>query len=172
MPELTKQQKAQVRQDAQILDRCNLYDASEQDVADLRKLLQGTPGLWQFAGDLCAAQTRAVIDGMWATPIIKESLWAGREAMRRSLGHDTSPLLEQTLIDHILLCWLRLQLAEHKYTACIKEGGTIGQGDFWERRLSAVQRRYLRAVESLARIRRMNLPTIQVNVADKQVNIA
>lgn len=92
--------------------------------------------------------------------------------MRRQLGHDRSPLLEQMLIDHLLLCWVLLQLAEHCYTGCNAEGGTLNQALFWEKRLAAVQRRYLRAVETLARIWKMALPTIQVNIGDKQVNVA
>ena len=50
---------------------------------------------------------------------------------------------------------------------------TLGQ--YWEKRLSAVQGRYLRALTTLARIRKMGLPAMQVNIATEggqQVNIA
>ena len=47
---------------------------------------------------------------------------------------------------------------------------TIVQADFWERRLSAAQRRFLRATETLARVRRLQLPAVQVNIAERQLN--
>jgi hypothetical protein len=50
---------------------------------------------------------------------------------------------------------------------------TLGQ--YWEKRLSAAQRRYLRACTTLARIRKMRLPAMQVNIAAEggwHVNIA
>jgi hypothetical protein len=37
--------------------------------------------------------------------------------------------------------------------------------------LSATQRRYLRAIESLARVRKLHI-TLQINIGEKQVNIA
>ena len=168
----TAKQLPRANELTQALNRCNTENPSPEDVAAMRKHLQDVPGLWRLCGDLASTMTQAVIAGINTTPAIRESVIMGRETMRRELGYDTSPMLEQMLIDHLLLCWVRLQLAEHAYTGCLKEGGTLNQGEFWEKRLSAVQRRYLRAVESLARIRRMNLPTIQINVADKQVNVA
>ena len=156
----------------QVLDRCNTDKPKADDLKAMRELLQATPEVWQICGDLSKINTREVIEGIEATPAIKESVTAGREAMRRELGYKDAPLLEKMLIDHLMLCWLRLQLAEHRYTNCIKEGGTLAQGESWEKRLSAVQRRYLRAVETLGRIRRMKLPTVQVNIGDKQVNVA
>jgi hypothetical protein len=172
MSKATAQELGKAKEMMQVFDRCNVDDPSEQDVTAMRGLLKEAPDLWRVVGDMCGVVTRNVIGEMRATPAVKESVLAGREAMRQGLGYEASPLLEQMLIDHLLLCWVRLQLAEHTYTGCIKEGGTLNQGIFWEKRLSAVQRRYLRAVETLARIRRMDLPTIQINVADQQVNIA
>jgi len=53
-------------------------------------------------------------------------------------------------------------------------GETFGleSGHFWDRRLSAAQRRHLRACETLARIRRMGIAALQVNIARQQVNVA
>ena len=70
------------------------------------------------------------------------------------------------------LCWLRLQLIEQQYSGVQAGNMTLPQGDYWERRLSAAQRRYLRAVETLARVRRLRVPALQVNIGEKQVNIA
>ena len=47
--------------------------------------------------------------------------------------------------------------------------------EYWEKRLSASQRRYLRACETLARVRKITRTTMQINIAEEgsqQVNIA
>jgi len=170
--EPTTGQLTTLRQKLQALDRCNADAPTDEDLAAARKLLKGSPDLWRVYGDVCDMVTRNVISGIRAAAGVKESISAGREAMLHQFGYETAPLMERMLIDHILLCWLRLQLAEHRYTSFWQGDGSTELAMFWEKRLSAVQRRYLRAVETLARIRRMDLPAIQVNVADKQVNIA
>ena len=79
--------------------------------------------------------------------------------------------LARLIIGQIVGCWLRLSFVEYTYGRALVTGTlTLNQGDFWERRLSAAQRRYLRAIETLARVRRMNLPAMQVNIAAQQVN--
>jgi len=172
MPARTEQHPDEATEALEVLNRCNTETPSPEDITALRKYLKTTPGLWRHCGDLSAVMTNAVIEGINGPAGLKESVHAGRRVMRREFGYDTSPLLEQMLIDHLILCWLRLQMAEHRYTEFIKEGGTLAQAEFWEKRLAAVQRRYLRAVETLARIRKLALPTIQVNIGDKQVNVA
>ncbi len=88
--------------------------------------------------------------------------------MRQALGFSTAPAIERPLIHHVCLCWLRLQLAELRYTQATGGSLTMAQGEYWERKLSANQKRYLRATETLARIRKLNL-TIQINMAHQQI---
>ena len=56
----------------------------------------------------------------------------------------------------------------------MNSGETFGleSGHSWDRRLSVAQRCHLRACETLARIRRMGIAALQVNVAGQQVNVA
>jgi len=84
--------------------------------------------------------------------------------------------MERLLIEQVVLCWLRMFVTEQRYTNIV-EGAklTMREADFWERRLSAVQRRYLRACETLARVRKLVRSTVQVNIAaegGKQLNVA
>jgi hypothetical protein len=44
--------------------------------------------------------------------------------------------------------------------------------EFWEHRLSMAQKRYLTACETLAKIRKMAVPALQLNIGDKQINVA
>jgi hypothetical protein len=155
-----------------LLKRCDTEDPAPEDVQALRRHLQESPHAWRVYGDLANAITEEMIRGIQTSALGKESVVVWRLKTRNELGYKEAPPLEKMLIDHLMLCWLRLQMAEHVYTGCTKEGGTLNQGLFWEKRLSAVQRRYLRAVETLARIRKLALPVLQVNIGDKQVNVA
>lgn len=54
---------------------------------------------------------------------------------------------------------------EVRYTGFINKGGPFDEGNYWERKLSATQRRYLRACETLARVRKITGSTYQINIA-------
>jgi hypothetical protein len=57
--------------------------------------------------------------------------------------------LERVPINHAVLCWVRMQMAEHRYENWLHEGGTPD------------------------RMRRpLSMPTVQVNIAQQQVNVA
>ena len=53
---------------------------------------------------------------------------------------------------------------------------TLGYGQFREKRLSAAQARYLRAIETLVRVRRLlalaPVSTVTLNVAAQQASVA
>lgn len=51
------------------------------------------------------------------------------------------------------MCWMGLNDCELNYTANAGQGREIA--GFWEKKLTASQRRYLRAVETLARVRKL-----------------
>jgi hypothetical protein len=96
-------------------------------------------------------------------------------AVRNGLGYEGAAQLEQLLIDHAVLCWLRLQEVESGYSSAMERSMSLSQADYWDRHLSAAQRRYLRACETLARVRRLLHSTLQVNIAaqgGQQVNVS
>jgi hypothetical protein len=46
------------------------------------------------------------------------------------------------------------------------------QGDYHQRRMDRAHRRYLSAIKTLATVRKLAVPVFQVNIAQKQMNIA
>jgi hypothetical protein len=97
------------------------------------------------------------------------------DELRDELGFKTAPALERMLIEHIVLCWLRLALNELQFSAVMQHGGTLAQIEHHQRRLGAAQKRFTRASESLARLRKLARPSVQINVAaegGKQINVA
>jgi hypothetical protein len=57
--------------------------------------------------------------------------------MRVHLDYEQSTLLERLLIDHIVICWLRLYNCELRYESVRKDNPTITQMQHWEKCLSA-----------------------------------
>lgn len=140
-----------------------------EDVEALRDFLLVNPEKAKYIGDM-SLQAEVQLLGQ-AFSNNKGSEVACDEVMhnmRMALGYKTAPAIEKPLIYHVCLCWLRLQFCEIKYTEIAGGSLTMAQGEYLEKKLSAHQRRYLRAVETLARIRRLNI-NIQVNVAEKMV---
>ncbi len=79
--------------------------------------------------------------------------------------------LERLLIDRVLTGWLHLHYAEALY---VQRNGALTPAacEYHQRTIGRAQRRYLAAVKALAQVRRLRVPAVQVNIGEKQVNIA
>jgi hypothetical protein len=98
------------------------------------------------------------------------------EDLRTEMGYADAPLLERLLIQQVALCWLNLTALEYRHTLIMRQSITLTLGAYWDKRLSMAQRRFTRAAESLARVRKLSrrIP-IQVNIAangGQQINVA
>ncbi len=96
--------------------------------------------------------------------------------MREQLGYEESPPLERIRIEQILVCWVNLYVLEINSATKLCESHSTETGLYWDRRLTGAQRRFRRASESLARIRKLsrNTPALQFNIATsggQQVNL-
>ena len=98
-----------------------------------------------------------------------------REAMNRKLsglraelaGPSPSPL-EQLLVERAVLCWLTVHVYEDRYATAGEM--SYRQAEFHERRIDRAHSRFLSAVKTLATVRKLALPALQVNIAENQVN--
>jgi len=158
---------------AALLKRVNTDKPKPEDVKALRELLSKDDSLWRVAGDMGMTALEKLISSIKGTALVKESIWCGVGKLRDNLGYQTASGIERTLIDQIVLSHLHLHLVDMQYTEATSGNLYRELRDSWEHRLSAAQRRYLRAVETLARVRRLlHLPTVQVNIGAQQVNVA
>lgn len=140
-----------------------------EDITAIRLFLDEHPEKAKHIGDMAIqAETQLLMNAFSNSQGARIATEQVMYNMSKGLGYETAPAIERPLIKHVLLCWLRLHLCEIKYSQATDSGCTMEQGAYWEKKLSANQRRYLRAVETLARIRKLNI-NIQVNVAEKIV---
>ena len=156
-----------------ILARVDRENPDPTAVEELRTALRTAPALSRILCDFAGINNEKVIESLVSGPVGRESLTAQVEAMRDGLGYKTSPDLERGLIEHVVLCWLRVQKAEMVYSQAQTVEMTLSKADWHERRLTAAHGRYMRACDSLARVRRMGRPSaFQINVGEQQVNVA
>jgi hypothetical protein len=136
----------------------------------LRTAMDANGTLVEIFGDLAAQVERSILRAITG----KDHLF--REASERKLakmradvaGPSPSPL-ERLLAERIALCWLVLHDAEVRFAQSTEL--TWKQVEFWQRRIDASHRRYLSAIKTLATVRKLALPAVQVNIGRKQVNV-
>jgi hypothetical protein len=100
----------------------------------------------------------------------REAVTRKLELMRAELLGDNPTPVERLLVERVVACWLQVQDAELRY-AQGQADLTMKQGDYYQRRMDAANRRFLAAVKALALIRKLAVPALQINVAKKQVNV-
>jgi hypothetical protein len=162
-----------------LLDKTNKEHPNPKDVKALGDLLSGNRKLelWRDVMSAGHLAELMVIENARATAGVKEC-WKHRlQVLKKDLGYNDAPLLEKLLIQQAALCWLKLNLVELSYSGTMAQSITLTLGLFWEKRLSAAQRRFTRACETLTRVRKLsrNTPALQVNIATdggQQVNVA
>lgn len=159
-----------------LLERTNKEEPDAEDLALLRTYLYGAPLLSSIAGDLAKRARNAIISGLTTSACRRESTEAYVTYIRNELGHDSAPMLEKLLIEQVVITWLRLYHIEIIFSRIQSSGPVkLDVGTYYDRRLSAAQRRFLRACTMLTRTRKMAGRTpglMQLNIGAQQVNVA
>lgn len=168
------------RQDAtdtleNLLVRINVDKPAKADIEAFKRALKADPNLLDPLADMASLAKNHFANSMYNSYVMREAVRAGMQRTAQALGYASATALERLLIDNIVLCWARLFSIENSHTNAFKGEISMPLGEYRERRLSVVQGRYLRACESLARVRRLLRPasaSVQVNIGDKQINVA
>jgi hypothetical protein len=168
---ITKQ--AELKKFGALLRKTQVEEPRLEDVRALRRMLEGTPRLWRAIGDLAHISMQAVLQSHCFSPGMRAAIDVGIGDIKKGFGYEDSPGPERMLIDQIIVSWLQLQRTQVNYERAMRNRIPIPDSDCWERRLSASHMRYLRACETLARVRKLSRPSaMQVNIGARQVNVA
>lgn len=93
--------------------------------------------------------------------------------LRAELSGEEPNALECLLIDRIICCWLEVHGAEWDHTSGRgRLQSDMKREEFYERRLGRAHRRLLSAVKTLAQVRKLMGVNVQINVAEKQINVS
>jgi hypothetical protein len=95
---------------------------------------------------------------------------AKMDQLRKELeGADPTPI-ERLLAERAVYCWFTVSVYETVYAR--SKDLTIRQAEFHLRKIESAHKRFLSAVATLARVRKLALPALQVNIGANQVNMA
>lgn len=131
----------------------------------LREALRETPALWGRADEHVRQTAHAFLVTLAKNDPTQRSVALGALAdLLDDLGYHACPPLERLLVERVALAWLACRATDwcHRALAFRTEPGAEGReskepehGPYWERRAAAAERRLERAVESLARTRKL-----------------
>ncbi len=141
--------------------------------AEMLAILRRNPLAAAKAGDLSrhiGAKIITRLAGGDAESVTAECFRQRCADLRRELGYDDAPAVERLLIDRIIVTWLHLHDVESSRQV---EGLTLGQSAFYDKAVGMAQSDHVRALLALAKVRKLALPAVQVNVTTgNQLNLA
>ena len=129
----------------QLLNKANKGDKQAFDSLCTR--LDGNAWFWEQAGNMAyQAQETMLIGFLGAEALLTHDAQRRKcAALRRELEGPAPTPIERLLVDRVVLCWLHLHYIEALYAQNMMQLSLM-QHDFYQRRLSMAQRRYLAAI--------------------------
>jgi hypothetical protein len=125
----------------------------------------------EACGNLAKHAENALIHRFAAKDLaVGEGVRQKLEVMRGELTSPNPSPLERLLAERIATCWLLLYYLETTYAS--KDGISLELGNYYLKNIDRAHNRYLSVIKTLAAVRKLILPVLQVNIAKKQVNVA
>jgi len=151
-------------------------EGDERAAGALLQACREVPRLWEYLAVLPSHAERAWADlfagdgadAAFARKVVEQDIARKRKEVA---GEHPTPL-EALLAERVALCWAAAQQADAQYARKLAEGMSFREGEYFARRGEQANRQLLRAVQTLATVRRLLAPTIQLNVAEQQINLA
>lgn len=140
-----------------IIKATNKEHPAKAEIERLQTYLEQHPEDIEKLGNLANHVETQVLESAFSSALTKKAAYMHMANMRVEMNYDQSSGIEKGLIDNIVLCWLRLHICEFQYEQYTKNA-SLARALFWEKALSAAQKRFLRSVETLARVRKLMQP--------------
>jgi hypothetical protein len=151
---------------------------TEGDKAALETLRQDHPealgNYMVVLGDLRKATEEVILDAFIGEdlPITRRGVELRLEELREELtGPDSSPL-ERLLVERIVIAWVQANHSDLIAATSMKREAGMKERQHHLKVQDRATRRFLHACKVLAQVRKLLGPNIQVNIAEKQVNVS
>ncbi len=141
-------------------------------ISELRELFNSKPAQWEMIGNMATqAECSLVKVASGDNKVVKEAIYKKLTAMKKELAGSAPTPLERLLVERVVACWLQVHYADFIYTQHMNKF-TLEQGYYYQQRQDRAHRRYMSAIRTLAQVRRLLIPPVQVNIGNQQVNAA
>ena len=122
----------------------------------LMQLLDGTPDLWKYCGDIAREAEALWIDLIAGHDLlVRQSLKRKVADMKLELSGPAATPLERLLVDRVVATWMQLAQADAAFAQVKETEASIAQLDLMQRRQERAQRAHLTAMKTLATVRRL-----------------
>jgi hypothetical protein len=162
--ETTQANDGSLTDDERWADAVKRAQAGDKEAAMvIRDFLADRPGLVRAChGDLAETVTNWMVGTFCGKDLVRtEAIRARLNEMENDLAGPAPTPLESLLVQRVLICWLRLHLAEFNAGTC----GTDSTTEAFQRQLERANRLFQSSVKMLATVRRMAMPIlVGVNV--------
>jgi len=153
---------------SQLVARTNKENPRPEDLALLRRRLDENDELVKI-NEVGERAIIAIMETFTKSALMRELYARQVEEKRRELGYAASGVMEQMLINQVILCHLRMTTIERFHADKVRESHSTETGLYWDRMLTNYQRRFQRACESLARVRKL---LAEANCYEQRANAA
>lgn len=141
-----------------LYDRIHHSEPTAAEKAEFLRLLKHNKNVSILSGWGDLAQSWA------ANAILSQEL----DEKKQEYGWEKAQPIERDLISHLLKSYANKCLTERKANNIFNRDHNTATGLYWQGRVRSEQNNYLRAVEMLARVRRLLTPAMQLNIANNQ----
>lgn len=139
-----------------LIARTDKENPRRADIIAMRSLLDTGEGQALVkANDPVRRTIDAFVRSYSTSAFQRETIERNIEVKRKELNYDDEHPLIRILIDQLLLCQIRLNQFEVVHGNRTNESHTFTAGAYYEKRLSMTHRRFLRAVETFAKVKRL-----------------
>jgi hypothetical protein len=139
-------------------------------MTDLRPLINQAPGAWEMAGNLAIRAENSLVNvAAGNDEILRDALRRKLAALKHELGGGTP--LEKLLVERVVACWLHVYYIDALH-AMRMNNVILQESEYFQRLQERANRQYLLAIRTLAQVRRLLAPAVQVNIGAQQVNVA
>ncbi|MBU2034890.1 MAG: hypothetical protein ABH882_01420 [Candidatus Omnitrophota bacterium] len=153
-------------------------ESPDANIEKAKAMLKNNPDVWKKYVGLSYSTMRKFLAVFGEEKGNQLLIEAEVLSIRNGLGYASASQLERLIIDQIMLCWARINHAEYMVVIMVLENYSYYKRDhleYWQNRLIFYQNSYLKAIETLARVRRLSKGVaFQVNIATdggQQVNV-
>jgi len=153
-----------------VFNATNTEDPSESDRKALAVVLDDNNYLQKVNHSGRQVLMRAMKDLDPGSYMVQECTKRQIEDLRKEMGYTSSTMIEQLIIDEIVICWVRLQQVQSNHTAVLGSSHSSETGGYWDRRLTSANNRFLKSVQTLAKVRKL-IGATQVHAAKMYKNI-
>jgi hypothetical protein len=112
-----------------------------------------------------------LLAALYDNAALAEAFRRRMQSLREELGWGTATPLERLLISRVALNWHSLVLAERRAASAVQKRTGMEVTAYLDRACHRAERRYLQAIHALSMLRRLQLPVVQFNVVERQLNL-